>query len=260
MPVLTQIVIYPIKSLDGVSVSQATVLASGALQHDREFAIVDTQGKFVNGKRTAAVHGIRCHIDLNTWTVSLSARHAQALTFHLDDDRSALETWLSDYFGFAVRLVQNTQVGFPDDTESPGPTVIGTETLQAIADWFPNLNLEETRRRFRSNLEISGVEPFWEDRLFGERDRIVPFHIGEVQFAGVNPCQRCVVVTRDATTGESLPQFQKTFITKRQETLPTWTEASRFNHFFRLAVNTRILTPQTGTVLRLGDQVLSDEE
>ncbi|MBW4471909.1 MAG: MOSC N-terminal beta barrel domain-containing protein [Stenomitos rutilans HA7619-LM2] len=259
MPALTQIAIFPIKSLDGVTVTQTTVLESGALQHDREFAIVDMQGKFVNGKRTAAVHGIRSQIDLSTWTVRLHTQdQVQAKTFHLDDDRSALETWLSDYFGFAVRLIQDTQVGFPDDTESPGPTVISTETLQAIADWFL-LSLEETRRRFRSNLEISGVEPFWEDSLFGEHDRTIPFHIGAVQFAGVNPCQRCVVVTRDAMTGESLPQFQKTFTTKRKETLPAWVVTSRFNHFFRLAVNTRTLSSQAGKVLRVGDQVMPDE-
>lgn len=259
MPELTQIILYPIKSLDGVTVPQAIVLASGALQHDREFAIVDLQGKFVNGKRTADVYRIRSYIDLSAWTVRLQIQEqTQAMTFHLDHDRVALEEWLSAYFGFAVKLIQETQVGFPDDTDSPGPTVISTGTLQAIADWFPNLSLEETRRRFRSNLEISGVEPFWEDRLFGEHDRTIPFQIGDVELAGVNPCQRCVVVTRDATTGESLPSF-KIFSTKRRETLPTWTEPSRFNHFFRLAVNTRTLTPQAGKILRVGDQVMLDE-
>ncbi|MBC7972257.1 MAG: MOSC N-terminal beta barrel domain-containing protein [Verrucomicrobia bacterium] len=255
MPELAQILLYPIKALDGVAVAQTTLLASGALKHDREFAIVDLQGKVVNGKRTPAVHGIRSRIDLQTRTITLSLQgEVQAATLHLDDERLALERWLSDYFGFAVKLVQNTQVGFPDDTDAPGPTVISTGTLQAIADWFA-LSLEETRRRFRSNLELSSVEPFWEDRLFQEGDRTVPFQLGAVQFAGVNPCQRCVVVTRDPITGESLPGFQKTFVAKRKETLPTWTEGSRFNHFFRLAVNTRTLTAQAGKMLRLGDQV-----
>lgn len=256
MPELAQIVAYPIKALDGVTIAQATMLASGALKHDREFAIVDTQGKFVNGKRTAAVHGIRSSFNLSARTVALSVQgKAQVTTFHLDAERVALEAWLSGYFGFLVQLIQNTQVGFPDDTDSPGPTVISTATLQAIADWFPDLSLEEVRCRFRSNLEIAGVEPFWEDGLFSESDRTVPFQIGDVLFAGVNPCQRCVVVTRDPVTGESLPHFQKTFVTKRQETLPRWAEASRFNHYFRVAVNTRTLTSQAGKVLRVGDQV-----
>jgi uncharacterized protein YcbX len=41
MPELAQISIYPIKALDSVALTQTTVLPSGALQHDREFAIID---------------------------------------------------------------------------------------------------------------------------------------------------------------------------------------------------------------------------
>ncbi|SRR5579883_3262911 len=257
MSELARIVIYPIKSLDGVGIAEARVLDSGALQHDREFAIVDTDGKVVNGKRTAKVHGIRARFDLAERTVMLATgvQGASPMTFHLDQERRAIQSWLGDYFGFAVRLIQDKTVGFPDDTDSPGPTIVSTGTLQAIADWFPTLSLEETRQRFRSNLEIANVEPFWEDRLFSAVDQTVPFRVGDVLFAGVNPCQRCVVVTRNPITGEATPNFQKTFIANRNATLPTWTDVSRFNHFFRLAVNTRLLTAQAGKVLRIGDRV-----
>jgi uncharacterized protein YcbX len=56
MPYLAGIFIYPIKSLDRIAVTQATILKSGALKHDREFALFDEQGRFVNGKRNAKVH------------------------------------------------------------------------------------------------------------------------------------------------------------------------------------------------------------
>ncbi|HEY9655137.1 MAG TPA: MOSC domain-containing protein, partial [Crinalium sp.] len=81
---------------------------------------------------------------------------------------------------------------------------------------------------------------------------------GNVHFAGVNPCQRCIVVTRDAITGEPYPYFQKMFVTKRKETLPEWAEASRFNHFYRLAVNTCVVQPQAGAILRVGDTIALD--
>jgi len=97
-----------------------------------------------------------------------------------------------------------------------------------------------------------------EDRLFGKADCVVPFHLGNVQFAGVKRCQRCIVVTRDAITGKPYPHFQKMFVTKRKETLSNWTEASRFNHFYRLAVNTRIVQPQAGATLRVGDTLALD--
>ncbi len=50
MPYLAKILLYPIKSLDGVEVEKATILSSGALQYDREFAFVDAQNRFVKLK------------------------------------------------------------------------------------------------------------------------------------------------------------------------------------------------------------------
>jgi uncharacterized protein YcbX len=256
MPHLERVFIYPIKSLDGVARLSATVLASGALQGDREFAIVDSEGNFVNGKRTAKMHGLRSIFDLENRKISLRIQGTtQTEAFHLEGDRSLLEAWLSDYFSFPVRLIQNIEVGFPDDTESPGPTIVSIATLQAIATWFPDMRLDAARLRFRTNLEINGVDAFWEDCLYGEADSIVPFQIGDVQINGVNPCQRCIVPTRDAITGEATTGFQKTFVNRRKETLPEWVERSRFNHFYRLAINTRIPQSQAGKVLTSGDEV-----
>jgi uncharacterized protein len=254
---LAQISLYPIKSLDGISVSEATILPRGALQGDREWAIVDSQGKFVNGKRTAEIHKLRSQFDLMAGTVTIGVQgNSQTETFGLESNRPALESWLSQFFGFAVQLVRNSDVGFPDDLDSPGPTVISTETLQTVATWFPGLDLEQARSRFRTNLEIAEVEPFWEDRLFAPNaDRLVPFQIGEVMFGGVNPCQRCIVPTRDPITGAKTEQFQKQFTQQRQETLPDWAARSRFNHFFRLAVNTRLAATQAGKVVRVGDAI-----
>lgn len=256
MPYLSQIILYPIKSLDGIAVQQAMVLDSGALQGDREYAIVDYQGKFVNGKRTAAVHQLRAAFDLGNRLVSLSSAGSDAVEqFHLDNDRVSLETWLSEYFGFPVKLIHNAEIGFPDDTDSPGPTVISTETLQEVASWFPGLTVDSLRKRMRTTLEITDVEPFWEDQLYAQAGTFVPFHIGAVNFMGVNPCQRCIVPTRDQETGEVYPEFQKIFSAQRQQTLPDWVDTSRFNHFYRLAVNTRLPPLEVRKLLQIGDPV-----
>ena len=257
MPYLNKIVIYPIKSLDGVSVDQATILSGGPLQHDREFAIVDEHHQVVNGKRTAKIHGIRSTFDLAARTITVRTEGTtDAASFHLDHDRPLLNQWFSQYFGFPVRLIQDSQAGFPDDTLSPGPTIVSTPTLELLTSWLPELSLEELRRRFRTNLEVTDVEPFWEDQLFGAIDTTVPFQIGDVQLEGVNPCQRCVVPTRNTLTGEPTSGFQKTLAAKRQETLPNWTDRSHFNHFFRLAVNTRPASAQTGKTLQVGNPVI----
>lgn len=256
IPYVSRLLIYPIKSLDRVSVEKVAVLKSGALKHDREFAIFDESGHVVNGKRNDRVHALRSEFDLETNFVSLRVQGTnQATIFHIDKEREALECWLGEYFGFPVKMQQNSDTGFPDDMVSPGPTIISTATLEAIASWYPSLDIEEVRLRFRSNIEISGVPAFWEDRLFAEPGKVIHFHIGDVKFMGVNPCQRCIVVTRDSQTGVAYPNFQKTFVTQRRATLPDWAERSRFNHFYRLAINTRLPETEAGKTIYVGDDL-----
>ena len=255
LPSLVRITLYPVKSLDGLAVNEAVVLPSGALEHDRRFAVVDGEGRFVNGKRTAKVHQIRSSFDASARTLTLGIQgHDDRQSFSVDLDREALDEWLSRHFDFPVTVVENAGGGFPDDTDSPGPTLLSAATLRAVLEWFPELVEDECRRRFRANLEVGGVEPFWEDRLFSEPGGVVRFRVGEVVFEGVNPCQRCVVPSRSAVDGVPIPEFQKRFSTKRRETLPPWAAASRFNHFYRLALNTRVTHGQRGTI-RVGDEV-----
>jgi uncharacterized protein len=256
MPQLARISIFPIKSLDGLTVTKAQILPSGALKGDREFAIVDSAGKFVNGKRNAKVHRLRSTFDLDARAVTLWVQgqidQPEPQIFDLDGDLHAMSDWLSNYFDQPVKLVQNLEMGFPDDTDSPGPTIISTATLTTVASWFPQLSYEQVQRRLRTNLEVDAVLPFWEDRLFASAESSVMFKMGDIQMEGINPCQRCVVPTRDPETGEVDDRFQKIFIQKRQATLPEWVERSRFNHFYRLAVNTRIPTSESGKLIALG--------
>jgi len=249
--VLRRITIYPIKSLDGVSVDEIEVLPTGALANDRRLAIVGAGGQFFHGKRTDAIHRIRAHFDLAAMTVRLNG----AEEFSLLDQRAELGAWLRTTLGVTCILAENVYSGFPDDTAAPGPTLLGTATLQEVAGWFPPMSLEESRRRFRANLELDGVEPFWEDRLVGPAGREVAFTIGGVHWLGVNPCQRCVVPTRDSQSGVADRGFQRVFAERRRESLPPWAPDDRFDHFYRLAVNTRLAPGQVGGRIRLGDAV-----
>jgi uncharacterized protein YcbX len=162
---------------------------------------------------------------------------------------------LSEFFGFFVRLVSEPKNGFPDDRKAFGPTIVSEASLDEVTDWFPELSLESTRRRFRSNLELGGVVAFWEDHLFGAPDELKPFRIGDVLFEGHNPCQRCVVPTRDPDRSDPIPNFQKTFMELRKKHLPPWSEAQRFNHYYRFAVNTSIPESEADKTLRVGDKI-----
>jgi len=255
MPTLARILVYPFKSLDGVSVDEAVLLPSGALKHDRRYALRDASGNFINGKSTPALHALRAEFDLLKRRLTLRTEgQDETYTFDLTVDLPSLSAWLSDYLHLAVECVEDDTAGFPDDTDSPGPTVISTATLTEVAGWFAGFSVEDARARFRANLEIDGVEPFWEDRLVAAGTGLVRFQVGEAVLLGTNPCQRCAVPSRDARTGEVTSRFGKIFSERRQHTLPTWAAADRFDHFYRLAVNTRLGGPGDCT-LRVGNEV-----
>jgi uncharacterized protein len=266
-PILTQIVIYPVKSLDGIVVDRAKISSGGALDFDRRWAIVDASGKVVNAKRTAKIQQLRSKFEFGSMDVESQARsiiHLHTLedpsphSFCLTTEIAELARWLSQFFGFSVSLIENAATGFPDDPDAYGPTIVSTATLEAICEWFPDLNLVEVRRRFRTNLEISGVPAFWEDRLFDAPEKVVDFNLGNVRFHGINPCQRCIVPTRNSITGAATAKFQQIFSQQRQQTLPPEVNAARFNHFYRLAVNTQITLSEAGKFLNTGDWLVVD--
>lgn len=256
IPIVARLTLYPFKSLDGVDVAAATLIDAGALRLDRAFALVDEQGAFVNGKREPRVHELRIAYAAELGSaVFTSPRLTSGLTFVFDEDPGRLATWLSRHFERPISLRSNSAGGFPDDTKASGPTVVSTATLIEVASWFPGLTPDSVRRRLRANIEIDGVPAFWEDSLFTVAGAVVAFRVGDVIFEGTNPCARCVVPSRDPSTGAVLPAFAKTIAQRRAATLPVWAERSRFDHFYRLTVNTRADAMYGGRSIHVGDSV-----
>lgn len=252
---IARIDIFPIKSLDGIQVQESAITSGGILENDRVYAIMDLEGRVVNGKRTAQIQRLRCSFDaaieeIALWQDGESSRSEFALR-----EPAAIHRWMSVFFGFPVTVRHEPLRGFPDDRDAFGPTITSGASLRRVQQWYPRLSLENVRRRFRTNLELDASEPFFEDRLFGEPDERRPFRIGSVGFIGHNPCQRCVVPTRDPDRGMPIHGFQKCFAELRKEQLPKWAAARRFNHFYRFAVNTSIPASEAGKTLRVGDRL-----
>ncbi len=252
---VNRLFIFPIKSLDSVELESVRITEGGTLEGDRRYAILDREGKFVNGKRDPRLIPLRSTYDENFREVRIMPPgHSRPEHFCLEEP-SLFNRWMSEYLGFHVELHSNRVQGFPDDLEAYGPTIVSEQSLYEIAQWFPPLTVEDTRRRFRANIELRATDAFEEDRLFGGPEERIGFCLGDIAFLGHNPCQRCAVPSRDLDTGEVLPGFQKRFMEFRKQRLNAYSDPRRFNHYYRFAVNTSIPLSETGKIIRLADPI-----
>jgi uncharacterized protein YcbX len=288
MPTLDRITIYPVKSLDGLELTECGVRASGGLENDRRWRLVDMDGRVLNAKRSPVFHAIRAEYELDERLVTLwvdpAAVEAAALpaadldrlrglagypggqvvrdSFHLVPGQGGPCEWLSEVFGVGVLLQERVDGGFPDDRDAPGPTLVATATLAEVGRWF-GLDLAESRRRFRVNLEIGGCDAFWEDTLASPaRPELQPslldlppdlpvdpyadlpppepreFSIGNARFIATNVCRRCVVPTRDSRTGMVTEHFRDAFEARRSRGMRGDVDAGGWGSLYRLALNT----------------------
>ncbi|MGM0447015.1 MAG: MOSC domain-containing protein, partial [Methanobacteriota archaeon] len=180
-------------------------------------------------------------------------------TFALPNEGGDLADWVGEYLGYEVDLVRDPAGGFPDDRAAHGPTVVSRATLETVASWFDAVaDATEMRRRLRPNVVVHDCPAFFEDRLFADHGEGVRVAVGGTELIGVNPCQRCVVPSRDPDTGAEIDGFRERFVRKRRETLPEWTPSDRFDHDFRLMVNTVVEERSWGGALAVGDEVAAD--
>jgi hypothetical protein len=219
---LSEVNVYPVKSLRGISVDRWSVSARG-LRMDRELLLVDDTGRFVTQReehRMALVATELVGDDLvlrapgaPPLVISLAARSAERLAVSVWKDSLAAEavgaeadTWLSRVLDRAVRLVR-----FPDDVHrqvdlrfARAGDAVGfadgfsflLATEASLADLVARVGQPLPMARFRPNLVVRGASPYAED---GWRR----LRIGPVELELVKPCARCVITTIDPATGDA---------------------------------------------------------
>jgi uncharacterized protein len=218
---LSELHIYPVKSLGGIALEKALVTERG-LEHDRRWMVVDPEGEFLTQREHPGMATV--WVDVNEHSLSLAAPDRDTIEVPFactpspalrvrvwNSDVEALavsaaaDSWLSDHLGTPCRLVH-----MPDTTRRAcDPDRAGAGRIVSFADGYPFLVTNEAsladlnRRagtelpmnRFRSNLVVRGAEAWAEDN-WNE------FTIGEVRFKAAKPCGRCQVTTTDQATGE----------------------------------------------------------
>ncbi len=235
---LAEINIYPIKSLKGISLAEASVEARG-LQFDRRWMLVDENDRFLTQRELPSMALIRIGVKDSCLTATVGGRQLE-IPMSLNGSGGATDVtiwhdtvyakiyddttndWFSDVLQTRCRLVL-----MPEETRrtvDSAYAVLDGEDTVSFADGYPFLLIGEgslddlnsrletplPMNRFRPNFVVSGSEPFAEDAW--KRIRI-----GETIFHVVKPCGRCIITTTDQGTGERGKEPLKTLATFRNQ-------------------------------------------
>ncbi len=225
---LTEIFIYPIKSLGGISITEALVEQRG-LQYDRRMMLVDENGIFITQRDFPQMALLKTKIENNTLKVYHSQlNHSIILSLNNENvtslNKIKVKIWddiceasliskeadyfFSDMIGTKCRLVYmpEDEIRIVDRERK----YVTDEHIVGFADGYPFLiigqsSLDDLNRRlenplpinrFRPNLVFSGGQPF-------EEDNWKDFFIGEIKFRAVKTlCALCNYNNRSANCGK----------------------------------------------------------
>lgn len=237
--VVSQLWIYPIKSLSGISLD-SVLLEKRGFQYDRRWMLVDKENRFITQRQYPRMTLIEP--ELSDFGLAIRAPDMPTLIIPYPDPQielydevevtcwddqitahhinTAIDNWFSEFLDVDCQLVY-----MPDKTLRPvDPDYSQADDIASFSDGFPNLIISEasledlnsrvdidlTMSRFRPNIVVSGCEPYAEDG-FGH------FKIEQIEFYAVKPCSRCVITTINPNSGEkesreplqTLSQFRK---------------------------------------------------
>jgi len=218
---LSQIWIYPVKSLRGIELQSAEVETRG-LQHDRRWMVVSESGRMLTQRDLPVMARIETSIT-DQLTLAFESNQIE-IPFEPSGERRNVTVWrdevavidcgdkaggfLSEILGQKSRLVW-----MPDETNRlVDETFARNGEITSFSDGFPFLILGEATiadlndriiskdgeaveaTRFRANFLFSGAPPLDEETW-------EHFKIGEVEFEAVKPCSRCTITTVDQQSG-----------------------------------------------------------
>jgi len=235
---ISELYIYPIKSLGGIAVNKATITDRG-LQHDRRWMLVDEYNLFLSQRVVPEMALLQVSIESDGLRVVHKLKGDSLLIpFNavLPEKREIVtifdDTCLAEYVSkeadqwFTKTLDINCRlVRMPDDSRRPvDQRYAPGDQITSFSDGYPfliigqaSLNELNSRlaeplpiNRFRPNIVFTGGEPF-------EEDTMGHLTINKIDFYGVKLCGRCPIPTLDQTTAQRGTEPLKTLATYRSK-------------------------------------------
>lgn len=256
IPTISTIRIYPIKGLSGTSLETA-VVGRHSLQFDRQFAMELEDSSLLNGKKDPRVNLISLDFDFTNEAISIQEKESKAEhIFELRVDNHDLDDFLSSFFHQRLRLITDTDGGLMDVPRRGSLSVYSEASLKALHQDLGRHDLDNLRARFRSNIELTGVEPYWEEQLYDRPGHGVAFSIGEVACIGAKPRVRCPVPPQDPESGQIDKHFVRDHIAHRNKPEHGGEKLLRYNNgVYFFAVDAFIPLSEEGKVIQTGDSI-----
>jgi len=236
--ILTQIWIYPIKSLAGIRLPKANVMGKG-LRYDRRWMLVDEQGRFLTQREHPEMALFSVSMGPDGFLVENPKKNNRSVLIPFeynsskatmkvqiwDDEVQAVEAnpsfgqWFSECLTMTCKLVF-----FPEINIRAVDRAYAKNNEQvSLADAYPYLIIGEAAlndvneklehhvgmNRFRPNFVFTGGSAF-------EEDTWNTFTIGAVSFYVAKSCARCVLTTVDPETGTKGIEPLRTLSTYRK--------------------------------------------
>ena len=278
---ISEINIYPIKSLKGISLDSALVEERG-LQYDRRWQLTDKSGMFFTQREFPQMATVDVGVgdDLyvtaagfGTLEIPLEPEtgHKQQVTIwdsvcEGEVYSPVVNEWFSDVIGEPCQLVYMGDESRRDINErfNQGGEVVSFADgypllvigVASLADLNEKLLADRDGRvplpmnRFRPNIVVSGSEAFAEDRW----DKI---RVGDAVFRSTKPCARCVMTTVEQSRGEfDGKEPLKTLASYRmaKDVIPDRLEAFGMNETAVL-FGQNLVGETPGKTIRVGDPV-----
>jgi len=258
---LSEINIYPIKSLGGISL-QSSVVEEKGLKYDRRWVLVDESNTFFTQRDFPEMALIKVAVEKDGLKIQHKTKSVEQLFIPFEFEHSKtdkvviwddtvkgefyntqIDSWFSEIIGIKCHLVK-----MPETTKRVVDESYAKNKIVSFADGYPFLIIGQSSlddlnermetplpmNRFRTNFVFAGGKAF-------EEDQWKKFKVGNVVFQAVKPCARCVITTTNQETAERL-----------HEPLLTLSKYRKFDNKVMFGMN--LVCESTGEI-KVGDKI-----
>jgi uncharacterized protein len=273
MITITQIHVYPVKSLRGIALIEGRLTPRG-LQYDRNWMIATEDGHFISQRDIPKMATIGTALTSDKLVLSHASDTFEILLQRPEcpikkvivwddeceafDEGDAASKWITSILGkwkgsklrlfrFSETLRRDADLRYVKNEDAPVgfadgfPFLVTSESsLQALNDaLILNGASPVEMARFRPNIVVSGLPPFREDEIEGLQE------VNSAYAFGIRkPCKRCKITTVDQQNGEIPEPGEPLRTLTKIRVIPGWHGA-----FF--GQNATLLTDEA--TIRVGD-------